>query len=71
MKYTRKDISELLATVNGAPDVFGYANSTTSTCTTVGSSGPCTYLICNSTCEDGMCPSDDTYCGSPPPPPRC
>ncbi|RKH16683.1 hypothetical protein D7Y13_13485 [Corallococcus praedator] len=41
MRYTRKDVSELLETVNGGPDVMGFSTSNFSSTTyTLVASGP-------------------------------
>ncbi|AKT39919.1 hypothetical protein [Chondromyces crocatus] len=79
MKFTRKDISELLAEVGGDRDVFGHA--TTSTfgpgTLTLTTSGPCTFwsgggvALCS---EDGAScatPGDNNPCANPNPTPRC
>ncbi len=58
MRYTRKDVSELLETVNGSPDVQGFATSNfgSSAWTLVSSFGGGSIWQNNMnqrTCEDG------------------
>ena len=59
MRYTRKDVAELLETVNGGPDVQGFATSNFSSTTyTLVASGPGTVWQDNYNSAHRLCSED-------------